>query len=266
MNDYGDITTPDSSFAEHSPDTIGMMYVKFIGQLQQKYDENLRSERDILLEIEKLKNLCTIQKKQSDQLILEKKEMAEAYELEKELRVQAQHEADYYKQQLDISHRIIEQLKQVQQSQPLSVNGIDEPAEADEKTTSYINKNRHKQHTINPDTVKRLKADRRHYAVACDAALAYWQKLADNELVDQYLRATPRCGVTVAARIVCCFQNVVDPDIRWSFFEKHWSIKHLQSNLNRSSYRDEKKYVLVNRIFGRPDNAPFIPKSQLANM
>lgn len=118
---------------------------------------------------------------------------------------------------------------------------------------------------INTDTIARLKNDRRHYAMVCDAALSYWKNLLNMGLVDTSLHLTPKCGITVAARIVCCFQVVVDPNIRWSSFEKHWGVKHLQSNLHRSTYRDEKKYALVNSAFGRPDNTPFIPKSQFAD-
>lgn len=116
---------------------------------------------------------------------------------------------------------------------------------------------------IDSDVVARLKNDRRHYAVVCNMALRYWQLLCDAGFVHPNLKATPLCTVTVAARIACCFQTVVDPSIRWSFFERHWGMSHLQSNLVRSAYKDEQKYIVVNRIFGRPDDAPFLTKSQI---
>ena len=119
---------------------------------------------------------------------------------------------------------------------------------------------------VDRHTVDVIRNDRRYYAVACDMAVHYWQRLCDAGFVDIYLRPTPKCTVTVAARIVCCFQSVVDPDIKWTFFEKHWRMKHLQTNLNRSAYKDEAKYVLVNRVFGRPDDAPFLVKSVAAEL
>ena len=117
---------------------------------------------------------------------------------------------------------------------------------------------------VDRSVVDRIRNDRRYYAVACDMAVHYWQRLCDVGLVDTQLKPTPKCTVTVAARIVCCFQTVVDPDIKWAFFERHWQMKHLQTNLARSTYKDEAKYVLVNRVFDRPDNAPFLVKSSLA--
>lgn len=244
MNESGNIMQHDFSFIRQEKESTGMMYVEFIGKLQQTIDELQKEKNGLTIEAEKLKNLVTILKKHNDQLIEDNKELSANLELEKAHRQQLQ--------------------QQLQQHAP-NAHG-NKPLEYDVKTSSVASKRKGKPQAINPDTIRRLKNDRRHYAVACDKALSYWQMLVDNELVDQYLRATPRCGVTVAARIVCCFQNVVDPDIRWSFFEKYWGMKHLQSNLNRSTYRDEKKYALVNRIFGRSDDAPFIPKSQLTDI
>jgi len=116
---------------------------------------------------------------------------------------------------------------------------------------------------LDKETIDRLLNDSKHYPVVCDKALHYWQLLCNEGFVDQRLRLAPQTGITVAARIACCFQTVVDPNIHWSFFERHWKKQHLQSNLCRSSYRDEKKYPTINRIFGRAENAPFLSKSAL---
>lgn len=118
---------------------------------------------------------------------------------------------------------------------------------------------------VDRQTIATLRNDRRYYAVACDKAVYYWQRLCDAGLVDVNLRPTPKCTVTVAARIACCFQTVVDPDIKWAFFEKYWQMKHLQTNLKRSAYKDEPKYILVNRVFERSDDADFTVKSSLAD-
>ena len=115
--------------------------------------------------------------------------------------------------------------------------------------------------TLDKELIARLKNDRRQYAAVCDKAVVYWQKLCDEGYVDVKLRLTPKSSVTVAVRIACRFQTSVDPAIKWSFFESHWHMRHLQSNLSRSAYKDERKYVEVNRIFGLPDDAPFISKS-----
>ncbi len=137
-------------------------------------------------------------------------------------------------------------------------------ADADEETSSgnaSSTLRRVRSRTLDKELIARLKIDRRHYAAVCDKAVAYWQKLCDEGYVDVKLRLTPKSGVTVAARIACRFQTSVDPAIKWSFFEQHWHLRHLQSNLTRSAYKDERKYAEVNRIFGLPDDTPFVSKS-----
>lgn len=233
MSETGNITQHDFLFMKQGKDSVGMMYVDLIRELQARYDNLEARYNTVCQEKEKLKVLADLLKKQNDHLIEEVNELNSKIE-----------EA--------VSQKHIA-IKPDSETMP-DINVTNSPRVANRKP---------KQQPINTDIVKRLKSDRRHYAVACDAALFYWQLLIDNGLMNQNLRPTPQCGVTVAARIVCCFQNVVDPNIRWSFFEMYWKMKHLQSNLHRCSYRDEKKYALVNRIFGRADDAPFIPKSQI---
>lgn len=117
---------------------------------------------------------------------------------------------------------------------------------------------------IDSDLVARLKNDRKAYPVVCDKALMYWQMLADEGLIDHRLKPTSRCGVTVMARIVSRMQTTVDPNISWAFFERHWGCDHLQSNLHRETYKHRNLYPIVNRIFGLPDDAPYLTKSSQA--
>lgn len=116
---------------------------------------------------------------------------------------------------------------------------------------------------IDDDVVARLKNDRKAYPIVCDKALHYWQLLANAELIDKRLKPTSRCGVTVMARIVSRMQTEVDPAISWAFFERFWDCDHLQSNLHRETYKHKKYYLVVNRIFGLADDAPFLTKSVL---
>lgn len=136
--------------------------------------------------------------------------------------------------------------------------------EDDEAVQRHQVQTRRKPKHIDPDTVARLKNDRKAFPVVCPKALEYWQRLMDEDLIDERLRPTARCGVTVAARIVSRMQTEVDPKITWAFFEKHWKISHLQSNLKRESYKDSKLYAVVNRIFGVAADAPYIAKSNVA--
>ena len=114
---------------------------------------------------------------------------------------------------------------------------------------------------IAPETVERLKNDRKGYPVVCPKALGYWQMLVDAGLIDERLRPTSRCGVTVAARIVSRMQTEVDPSITWTFFERYWKRDHLQSNLKRESEKDRRMYSVVNTIFGLAPDAPYQTKS-----
>ena len=123
---------------------------------------------------------------------------------------------------------------------------------------------RRKPGRIAPETVERLKNDRKGYPVVCAKALGYWQMLMDAGLVDERLRLTSRCGVTVAARIVSRMQTEVDPSITWAFFERYWKRDHLQSNLKRASEKDRSMYSVVNTIFGLAPDAPYQTKSSLA--
>ena len=116
---------------------------------------------------------------------------------------------------------------------------------------------------LDKETIARLKNDRKGYPAVCDKALQYWQMLADAGLIDERLRPTARCGVTVAARIVSRMQTTVDPSITWAFFERYWKTRHLQSNLHRESYSHQHLYAVVNRIFGLADDAPYLTKSSL---
>lgn len=116
---------------------------------------------------------------------------------------------------------------------------------------------------LDGDTIARLKNDRKGYPAVCDKAMHYWQMLADAGLVDERLRPTARCGVTVAARIVSRMQTEVDPAITWAFFERYWKMRHLQSNLHRESYTHQHLYAVVNRIFGLAADAPYLTKSSL---
>lgn len=117
---------------------------------------------------------------------------------------------------------------------------------------------------IDDDVIARLKNDRKAYPVVCAQALHYWQLLIDADLIDHKLKPTSRCGVTVMARIVSRMQTEVDPAISWAFFERYWKCDHLQSNLHREAYKHRKYYALVNRIFGLPDDAPYLTKSSQA--
>ena len=238
MNETGNILQNDYAYMKYGPKSTSMMYIDVIASLQQRIDtleglhENDTKEKALLRGSIEAKDL------RIEKLLHEIRDLNTALEIERAYRQQEQQKRAPSAKQHDAEWQ-------------------------DSEQQAHKAVRRQKQQAINPDTVARLKNDRRHYAAVCDAALAYWQQLLDNDLVDPCLRLTARCGITVAARIACCFQNVVDPNIRWSFFEWHWKTRHLQSNLHRSTYRDEKKYVLVNRIFGRADDAPFIPKSQL---
>ena len=124
---------------------------------------------------------------------------------------------------------------------------------------------RRKSVPLNKATIDKLKNDRKSYAAVCDAALRYWQLLCDANLVDADLRLMPACSPTVAARIACRFQTEVDPSITWSFFQRHWNIKRLQSYLKRDTYKDQEKYKIVNTIFGLAADAPFLTKSAIAD-
>lgn len=140
---------------------------------------------------------------------------------------------------------------------------LDIPGHDGDKSPSTLPRKSKKPHPIDNDTIARLK-NSHDYVVVCDKALFYWQKLVDAELITAQLMRTPRCGVTTAARIVCRFQTVVDNSIKWSFFQRRWRIDHLQSNLVRSAYKDEKYYPIVNTIFGLAPDAPFISKRNQA--
>jgi len=120
---------------------------------------------------------------------------------------------------------------------------------------------RHKNRPISKDLINKLKNDRRSYAAVCDAALRYWQCLCDAGFVDENLKLKPYCGITVAARIACRFQTVVDPGITWTFFHRHWNVNHLQSQLHHEAYKDLEKYKTENVIFGLPPDAPYLSKS-----
>ena len=135
----------------------------------------------------------------------------------------------------------------------------------DDDNPSNPSRHRTKKKCINldSDVIGQLKKSS-NYAVVCDKALDYWQLLANAGLINERLMPTQICGVTTAARIVCRFQTVVDERIKWSFFERRWHIDHLQSNLRRTAYKDEKYYPLVNRLFGLPDDAPYISKRNIA--
>lgn len=232
MNESGNIQKHEMAFMGQGYESPALMYIEVIKSIQQRYESLLADYRVLQGERELLQGKYEVLLRQNEHL----KNEVSALSMEKAQLQQQRH------QQRQEPH--LEQL----------------PNYEDEPVPRVANRKKAPQQ-INPDTVARIKADRRHYAVVCDAALTYWQRLLDNGYVDPLLRATSKCGVTVAARIVCCFQNEVDPNIRWSFFEKHWGMKHLQSNLHRSAYRDEKKYVVINRIFCRADDAPFVPKS-----
>lgn len=148
-----------------------------------------------------------------------------------------------------------------QRPHALAANADDNSDEPHHNPPAYSRK-RHI--AIDQETVKLLKNSRNH-AVVCDKALQYWQELVNHELITPNLMPSVRCGVTTAARIVCRLQTSVDANIKWSFFERRWKIGHLQSNLNRSSYKDEKYYPIVNTIFGLAADAQFISKRNKAD-
>lgn len=232
MNESGNIKKHELSFIGQGSESPAMMYIEVIKSIQQRYESLLEGYKELQKRNDNLQGKCELLEQQVEHL----KNEVSAFAMEK-----AQWQQQRQQQRQASGYELLP-----------SYDGEPIPRVANRKKSPQL---------INPDTVGRIKADRRHYPVVCDAALTYWQRLLDNGFVDSLLRATPTCGVTVAARIVCCFQNEVDPNIRWSFFEKHWGMRHLQSNLHRSTYRDEKKYVIVNRIFCRADDAPFVPKS-----
>ncbi len=128
------------------------------------------------------------------------------------------------------------------------------------RTSSIKRKMKHP----DPDIVARMKNNRKAFPAVCPKAMEFWQKLMDADLIDEKLKPTARCGVTVAARIICRMQTVVDPKITWSYFEKYWRMGHLQSNLRRESYKDCKMYAIVNSIFGLAADAPYFAKSVIA--
>jgi hypothetical protein len=109
---------------------------------------------------------------------------------------------------------------------------------------------------ISDEVVRELKNNRKAFPAVCDKAQEYWQLLADAGLVDERLKPTSRCGITVMARIVGRMRSEVDPAISWAFFERYWKVNNLQSNLYRDAYKDSQYYAVVNRIFGLPDDAP----------
>ena len=90
---------------------------------------------------------------------------------------------------------------------------------------------------IAPETVERLKNDRKGYPAVCPKALGYGQMLVDAGLIDERLSIT------------------------WAFFERYWKRDHLQSNLKRESEKDRRMYSVVNTIFGLAPDAPYQTKS-----
>lgn len=242
MIESGNIQEPASALPSMDSIPTGELYSDIIHLLTQKINNLEKQLRSKEQENNKLYGIIETITKQNSQLVQELKETNTALEFEKARSQQ----------------KMI-----VNTASPSAVGYQTDASAFDGQPTPRVSYRKQPSQPINSDTVARIKNDRRHYAVVCDAAIVYWQRLINQGLVDSNLRATAKCGVTVAARIVCCFQNVVDPNIRWSFFEKHWKMNHLQSNLHRSSYRDETKYALVNRIFGRSNDAPFLVKSKL---
>lgn len=146
---------------------------------------------------------------------------------------------------------------------PLTFAATNPDPESEDKPT-HIRAARRKAYSIDRDVVEKLKNDRKAYPVVCGKALEYWQKLGDAELIDEKLRPTPRCTVTVAARIVCRMQTMVDPNITWAFFERYWKMAHLQSNMKREADKCRHLYSVVNQIFGLPTDAPYTTKSKMA--
>lgn len=144
---------------------------------------------------------------------------------------------------------------------PYDTTDIGEPPSTPATT---IEKPRRKAVRIDDEVVARLKNDRKAYPIVCDKALQYWTLLIEADLIDHRLKPTSRCGVTVMARIVSRLQTEVDPAISWAFFERYWKCDHLQSNLHREAYKHRKYYAIVNRIFGLPDDAPYLTKSSQA--
>ena len=146
---------------------------------------------------------------------------------------------------------------------PLMIASASPDSETDE-TPPPIRAARRKQYRIEQEVIERLKNNRKAYPVVCPKALEYWQKLGDADLIDEKLRPKPRCTVTVAARIVCRMQTLVDPNITWAFFEKYWKMSHLQSNMKREADKCRQLYGVVNQIFGLPADAPYTTKSKMA--
>ena len=237
MNESGNIFPQEFPFPKKGPESssIASIYLNALNELQRLYDEQQAKSNEYLREIDKLKSLINILKKQNDELIQEVKNLNTTLELEK------------------ANHR--------QSSSPSSLLSLQDN---DIQSHNYPKSRSRKPKVIDKGAIDKIKSNTRHYAAACDMALTYWQKLIDVGLITEDLRPTPKCGITVRARIACCFQTVVDPQIKWTFFENRWGNKQLQSNLHRETYADREKYILVNRVFNRADDAPFLAKSKIA--
>ena len=238
MNESGNIFSQDFPFQKKGPDSssIASIYLNALTELQNLFDEQQAKNNEYLREIDKLKSLINIMKKQNDELIQEVKDLNTALELEKANHQQSSSPSTQMSQQ-----------------------------DYDSTSLNYSKSRSRKPKVIDKSTIDKIKSNPRYYAAACDMALNYWQKLVDVGLINEELRPTPKCGITVSARIACCFQTVVDPQIKWTFFEQHWHVKNIQSNLHRVTYADREKYILVNRVFNRADDAPFLAKSKLPN-
>lgn len=241
MTESGNIFKKDYGNQHMPQDSVSRMYIELIGRLQEKYDRLYEAYSNIQQELEKERGKNEILAKQNDGLIHEVRNLTTSIELEKAKNVSSRH------------------------LRPLTDTESGYADTTIETSTPSATRRRYTPRPIDKMTVDRLRCDRRYYAIACDKALHFWQILANEGFVDEHLRLMPKSSVTVAARIACCFQTEVDPAIKWSFFEKHWDLKHLQSSLSRTTYKDEKKYIIINRIFCRPDDAPFLAKGKITD-
>lgn len=132
-----------------------------------------------------------------------------------------------------------------------------------EATSQQRAQRQRKPRHINPDLIQRLRRDHKAAPIVCDAALQYWDKLLQANIIDEQLRPTYCCTHDLAALIVNRMQIKVDPAIPWAFLSRYWKITNLQSFLRRPSYKGQRLYPVVNQIFGLPDDATVQTKSQL---
>ena len=122
---------------------------------------------------------------------------------------------------------------------------------------------RRKALAVNSDVVERIRNNTRYCSAVSEKAMKYWRLLIENNYVDDRLRRCGICSNHVAAVIASRFQTVVDPSIPWSFFNKHWKVRNLQSALNVPTDKSRKHIPIINAIFGLQPDSPIVLKSNL---